>query len=374
MNKNEVAEIKKQIKKDNGVIKDVWSCYVDGEKNKVFVQREAFGLLSEEKNDEYFNRLKKSLSGGIGRNLLNLEFPMEEEKEGGRQYDLYQLYKSELEDNAMVEAFFDKIIDCYPCNDNYFIMLSYGVYDVPGMDHNGETLEDASENVYDFILCSICPVTQTKPFLSYDMRSNGMENKYPDWQVGAPLSGFLFPSFNDRTGDIHNLLYYTSKPAIVREDFVELMFGCGKPMGLNDQKEAFSEVIMRSGTDNKPEFEAMALIHEQIAEMVTENETPDTVMIDKQIVADLLTDAGVDEVHIEEAVQTFDDHIGIGKAVPAENIMDIKKVEIKAEGVQIRVNSDYASNVETRIIEGRKAVVVFVDDPVEMNGIPVRIK
>ena len=82
MNKKEIAEIKKQFTPDRCAITRICGCYVDSEKNKKTELKEAFLSLSEEEMFKYFEIFKKTLSGTIGKNLINMDFPLEQEKEG----------------------------------------------------------------------------------------------------------------------------------------------------------------------------------------------------------------------------------------------------------------------------------------------------
>ena len=76
MNKKEISELKKQFTPDNCTISRICGCYVDSEKEKRLAMRESFLSLSDEEMFKYFEIFKKTLSGTIGKNLLNLEFQM----------------------------------------------------------------------------------------------------------------------------------------------------------------------------------------------------------------------------------------------------------------------------------------------------------
>ena len=91
-------------------------------------------------------------------------------------------------------------------------------------------MDDASDYVYEFILCSICPVKLDKPGLCYNVSHNTIENRVQDWVVGAPENGFLFPAFTDRNTDIHNLLYFTKNAEMDQPDFLDHFLGCQAPL------------------------------------------------------------------------------------------------------------------------------------------------
>ena len=76
MNKKEISEIKKQFTPEHCALTRMCGCYVDGEKNKKALFGQAFLALPEEEMFKYFEILRKALSGTLGKNLLNLEFPL----------------------------------------------------------------------------------------------------------------------------------------------------------------------------------------------------------------------------------------------------------------------------------------------------------
>ena len=205
MNKKEVAEIRRQYVPERCTISRICGCYVDAEKNIKTTMKEAFLSLPEDDAFKYFTIFKKTLSGTVGRNLVNLDFPLEEEHEGGHQEFLLKLRNSKLKDDALVEEFYNRIIDTFPFGENYYIILIHVAYDVPGKATDGTEMYDASDNVFEYLLCSLCPVHLSKPGLGYNEAKNCIENRIQDWIVDQPMKGFLFPAFNDRYTDIHRL-------------------------------------------------------------------------------------------------------------------------------------------------------------------------
>lgn len=209
MIKQEIAEIKKLFSPKKCSIDRICGCYVDGEKNKKTQFSQAFLSLPEEETFKYFEILKKSLSGTIGKNLLNLEFPLASEQAGGTQEFLYRLRQSGLKDEDLLDQFYDMIISTYEYVGNYLILLIHDNYDVPKRTSDGMENEDASEEIYEYVLACICPVELSKPGLSYNPEENAFQNRIRDWVVTMPQMGFLFPAFNDRASDVHGVLYYT---------------------------------------------------------------------------------------------------------------------------------------------------------------------
>ncbi|GAA6491616.1 MAG TPA: DUF4317 domain-containing protein [Candidatus Bariatricus faecipullorum] len=372
MNKKEVAEIKKQFTPSNCAITRICGCYVDGEKEKKTRIKEAFLSLPEEEMFKYFDIFRKCLSGTVGKNLLNMEFPLETEAEGGTQEFLLKLRDSRLTDDKMLEEFYDKVIACYDYAENYLILLIHAAYDIPGKSSDGSEMFDASDEVYDYVLCSICPVKLSKPGLSYHAEENSFHERTRDWVVELPADGFLFPAFNDRSTDIHSLLYYSKNAKELREDFVRDLLGCTLPLPAPAQKETFN-LLVEETLGEECSYETVKNIHENLHELVQQNaENPEPLTLDKAEVKYLFEKSGVEEEKLEDFDAYFEAAAGEKSGLLASNIADTRKFEIKTPEVSIQVSPDYMDLVETRIIDGRKCIVIGVDDQVEINGISAK--
>ncbi len=372
MNKKEIAEIKKQFTPEHCVLTRLCGCYVDGEKNKKTEMEEAFLSLPEEEAFKYFEIFRKALSGTIGKNLLNLEFPLDTEMPGGTQEFLMKLKKSRLQEEALVEAFYDRVIETFPYGENYLILLVHGAYDIPGKASDNEELFDASDEVYEYLLCTICPVKLSKAGLSYDADGNRFGARTRDWLVELPMAGFLFPAFQDRSTDLHSMLYYSKNPEELNEIFAESMFGCPMPMSAGGQKETFNAIIEETlGEDCA--YEVVRNIHEKLHELVEERkDEPQPVTLDKTEVKHILAASGVQPEKLEELEEHYETTAGERTEFLASNVMSTRKFEIKTPDIVIQVNPERADLVETRMIDGRQCLVIGVDDHVEVNGISVK--
>ena len=182
------------------------------------------------------------------------------------------------------------------------ILDDNGLYDVPGRATDGTAMEDASDTVYEFVLGCICPVALSKPGLCYNEENNHIEDRSRDWLVGDPMTGFLFPAFNDRQSDIHSLLYYSKKAADLQPEFVETMFGCTAPVDAGTQKEMFNTIISDTlGADCS--YEAVREIHDNLQEMIAAHEDdPEPLELSGRDVKRLLEMSGVPE----EKMENFD--------------------------------------------------------------------
>lgn len=372
MNKKEVLEIRKQFSPENCTITRICGCYVDAEKNIKTELKEAFLSLPEEDTFKYFTIFKKTLSGSIGKNLLNMDFPLEEEKEDGKQAFLLQLRNSKLQDDMLVSEFYNKIIEHYDFGENYYIILIHAVYDVPGKATDGSQMYDASDNVFEYIMCSICPVHLSKEGLGYNSEKNTIENRIRDWVVEVPAKGFLFPVFNDRFTDIHSLLYYSKNAEELQEAFIEDMFGCRSiPLSAENQRETFNAVIASTLGDDC-DYNLVKNIHETLNEMLEEaKDFPEPLTLTKPDVKRLFEDSGVPDEKMTEFDQNYENVAGEKTALMAANITNTKKFNIETPDVVIKVSPEYSSLIETKYIEGRQCLVIPVNDYIEVNGVSV---
>jgi hypothetical protein len=372
MVKKEISEIKRQFTPSGCSISRICGCYVDGEKNKKTEFKEAFLSLPEEDMFKYFEILRKTLSGTVGKNLINLDFPLDTEKEGGTQEFLLRLRNSRLLDDELLSSFYDRIIDTYEYVGNYLILLIHDAYDIPGRTSDGLDMEDASDEVYSYILCCVCPVDLSKPGLSYNETQNTFQNRTRDWVVGMPELGFLFPAFNDRSTDIHSTLYYSKNANDLHDAFIEQLLGCPLPLAADFQKETFQAIIEETLGD-ACDYDTVKTIHDNLNEMLEEHkDAPEPLMLDKHQVKSLLENSGVEEEQLQNFDKNFDEAVGEKASIYAGNIINPRAFEVKTPDVIIKINPERTDLVETREIDGRQCLVIAVDGGVEVNGILVK--
>lgn len=371
MIKQEINELKRLYTPSNCSITRICGCYVDGEKNKKTEFKEAFLSLPEEEIFKYFELLRKTLSGSLGKNLLNLDFPLASEQEGGTQAALLALRDSKLKDDALIEEFYDRVINTYEYVGNYLILLIHDAYDVPGKTTDGLTMDDASDTVFEYIMCCICPVNLSKPGLSYDNINNEFHNRIRDWVVEMPETGFLFPSFNDRATDIHSTLFYSKNPEEAHSEFVENILGCTMPLSAGTQKEAFQALIEETLGD-EVEYEVVKNIHENLTEMIEEHkEIPEPLTLDKHQVKSLFEKSGVKEEKLTDFDKLYDAAAGEDTSLFVNNVANIRTFEVKTPDVVIKVNPERADLVNTLQIDGKRCLVIEINDHVEVNGITI---
>lgn len=373
MNKKEILEIRKQFTPQNCAVMRICGCYVDHEKEKICESRQAFLSLPEEEAFKYFDIFRRTLSGTPGKNLLNMEFSLNAEMQGGQQEFLLKLRDSELKDEMLVEEFYDKIIEHYHYGENYYIVLIYGAYDVPGKTTDELMMDDASDTVYRHLLCSICPVNLSKAALSYNPQTNNMEERIRDWIVEVPMNGFLFPAFHDRAADLHAMLYYSKNPEELQPELIDEVFGAGVPVTAKSQKQIFETVVMEmlgGGCD----YEVVKNLHDHLCEMVeAHKEAAEPLEISKNDLKRILEDSGADEEKMKDFDRRFEETAGERTTLLADNVVNVKKFSVETADISIKVNPECADLIETKEIDGRKCLVIDIGSNVEVNGVPVKL-
>ena len=371
LDKKAIAEIRKLMTMNNCRIDRIRGCYVDENREIVTELRETFLALEESTVEKYCEIFRQTLGGKHGKNLFNLEFPLSEEEAGGRQDMLYRLQQSGLEDSTLVRAFFDRVIETAKFPDKYLILLAHGIYDIPGRTSDGIDMDDASDYVYDFVLCSICPVILLKEGLCYDPEKMSFLDRRSDWAVQRPDAGFLFPAFNDRGSDIHQALFFARRPDEMHPELMEDFLGCPMPLPEEDQRGVFKNVVEATlGRDC--DFENVKNIHEAIGQLVEqEKDSGEPAQIEKVQLRRILYENGAPQESLDIFDEAFDAAVGEGGTLMAENAADTKKLEIKTPSMRITVKAEMADMIKTRFIDGAEYLTIPVADDIEVNGIRI---
>ena len=372
MDKKGIAEVKKCFKKEDCRIDRMVSCFVNEEGEVISRFSDSFYALEDKELFKYCELFKQSLSGKLGRNLYTLAFPLEEENEGGKQQELYQLLQSELKEEALYDAFFEKIRKDYPIPGKHLLLLAHGVYDVPKKTTDGLVLEDASENVYSFLLFALCPVSLLKEGLCFDQQSDSFISRSEDFVVQKSEISFLYPAFHDRGSDIHELLYRCKKREDSLDSLPEILFGTSLPMGEKQQKNCFSKLVEEILQEDCT-FENVRLLQEELAELQNkENEEEREQSLPKNQVKALLEKAGATEEQLLNFSSLYDEELGEkNESLFLENLAD-STLRLDSDNVHLRIKNEVSAILESRIIDGKEYLLLPISDNLECNGISIR--
>ena len=372
MTRKELNEIKSQYTLEDCGILRLCGCYVDGERNKITQFNENFLNLPEEEKHKYFDIFKKTLSGTPGKNLVDMKFNVDAYADEGARTFLMNLRDSGLKDDRLLNEFYDRIINNYSYVGNYLILLINQVYDIPAVTTDNIEMDDASDEVYSYILCSICHVNLSKPGLGYDEEDNNFHDKKQNHMVDVPDVGFLFPAFNKRSADEDMTLFYTKDVSEFEDGLIDCLLDCVVPLPAKQQKETFTTLV-NEALGEEADLEIVKNIHENLEQIIEEKkqESPAPVMLDKTEMKDLLEKSGVKEEKLENFEEHFEMAAGEHGKLVASNVSSGKKFEVKTPDVVIKINSDKTDIVSTQVIDGRQCLVIQIDERLEVNGISV---
>lgn len=376
MNKKEVLELKRRFKKDECTFTRMCGCYVDADHNKIVNIGETFLNLEEEESNKYLEIAKKVLSGTLGNNLLELEFPLAEEAAGGRQQFLMGLRDSKLKNEELMDAFYDLVIDSYDFVGNYLILIFHDAYDVMTRTSDNNNL-DESEEVYEYLLCAICPVALSKPGLGYREDENRIGSRIRDWVVGMPDTGFLFPAFNDRSTDIHSTLFYTKDTKNPHSEFMEAGLGCGTKRTATEKKMTFQAIVEQAvGGDEEENANVFYQLQEGLSEIVEaheamdDNEEKEPLVLTTSDVSSILSNSNIDEDQAKFIEKSYEEEFREQPPV-ADDLLDAKALEA---GASRKEKQDLMTQVQvlTEQLEDYKAITKDVDSSEEVSGDDVK--
>lgn len=406
--KKDILELKKRLKKDHCTFTKVCGCYVNGEKNTILKFRETFLNLDEDDYFKYLEIAKKVLSGTVGNNILELNFEINEELKSEAQTSLLSLRNSQLKDDTVLDEFYQSIINNYDFTGNYLILLFHDAYDVITKTKDNQKI-DESEEVYEYVLCAICPVSLSAPGLRYFEEENEIKSRIRDWVVTPPINGFVFPSFIDRSSDVNSVMYYTKNAKDTHPELMENVLGCLSKQTATIQKETFQSIIKDSfGPDEKKAEKIFMDVQENLNAMVEEyNEMYDDtdskpISLKDTDIQNLLIDSGIPQEISSDIEKSYTEIFG--DDIPlAENLIDakilkaneqrrkeeylkkqIKMLETKLEEVKeetaisseneenndvdseydvvLQVKPEKVSQIKSEIIDGQKYLVIPIND------------
>ena len=375
MNTKEIGEIRRRQRRDRSNMTAIYGCYVNDNKEIIAQFQQSTGIMPENEAEKYFALMRRALSGTIGKNLIDINFKTSQVADSEEHRLLMELRKTRLKEETLRMDFYKKVVETVSLESSYLILIGCDCYDVPFKSKDDELQSDASNEVYTYLLCAICPVKQTKPNLHYipeekQFHDGGMQNI-----VSAPELGFLFPAFDNRATNIYNALYYTHSPKESHEAFVASVFNTPIPKPAAEQKKSF-EALLTVALDDECNMDLVQTVHEELCQRIElhkESKIPEPLLVSKEDVKEVLTSCGVSQEHMAKFSINYDETFGFEAALHPKNIIDNKRFEIKTPDVSIKVAPDRTDLIETRVIGGVKYILINAEENVEVNGVNIHI-
>ena len=377
MNQKELREIRKRFTLDKDSISHVYGCYVNAAKDIVARMDMSMGLMEQEEAELYLKLLKKSISGTLGKNLRDIEFSTKQVEDSDEHRLLQALRQSHLRDEDMRELFYKRVIESLDFgDDSYVILLASDSYDIPFKGRDDELWEEGSNEVFDYIICCICPVKDARASLRYFAEEQNFRGASSGHVLGNPELGFMFPSFDDRSTNIYNALYYSRGLVDIHHEFIDGIFHIEKsPMSAGAQQHAFTDVLCESlGEDCS--LDVVKAVHGQIRQQLLvhkESKDPEVPELFVEDLDDVLKHSGVPEEKVEIFNEACRKEFGDQSILNPINVMESKKFEMKTPEVKITVDPEYTYLITTQEIDGSQYLLIPAGEGVTVNGIDISV-
>ena len=392
--------------------------YVDGTFNTHFLK------LSASEGAKNLELAKTVLISKTNEQLREYQIPEEKRKPGS----IWQLFdgirETGLKDDAFPDLFYELLGEKYKPGYPYACFLFHGRYDVP-VKGTDKAWQEGSEEVYEYLICAICPVDLSKPGLGFLEEEHRIGPRVRDWVVGAVDTAFLFPAFNDRSTDIHSTLFYTKNTKEPHSEFMANGLGCGIERTATEQKMAFHSIVRNVlGAEDEHTDDVLLDLQQNLSDMIdeyaeTHDDDEDVFLLDKEVVTKLLADSDISEEKAAKIEKSVDEAFG-EKPPAAENVIDSKALvqnelrvekmaledqvgtltvqlnekdealaertsqliekqeeidnyiaETKTYDVVLRVKPEKASQIKSQVINGQKCLVIPMDEDehATINGV-----
>jgi len=375
MNQKEVSELRRRWRLEKNAVSRIYGCFVNSSREIVSDLDESLGFMPEEESEKYLSLLKKSLSGTLGKNLIDIVFSTQQVADSEEHRLLSALLSSGLKDNQSRQAFYQKVIESLDMGDsNYLLLLACDSYDVPRRGKDGQVQDDASDEVFTYILCAVCPVKAGKVELGYFPGDNEFHCAAGQ-TVASPELGFLFPAFDNRAANIYNALFYSRKPEELHQEFIDAVFHTEPPMSAAEQKAVFQSALSDT-LEETCSMEVVQAVHEQLADKIAqhrESRDPEPLEVTAKDISGILRDCGVPQERVEAFQARCAEEFGAGAVLSPANLIDAGRFEVKTSQATVSMDPESSYLVETRVIDGKKYILIPAEEGMEVNGLPVHL-
>lgn len=197
INREDMLELTRRMTPKRTSITRIAGCYldkdgeIDGTFNTNFLN---LSLKEKEKNLEIAKAIPFSETN---KELKDQIFSATDKKPGSMWQLLMAMRFCGLKNDALMDIFYEQVAAQYKSEKDYAIYVFHGRYDVPVKFADKNSLWE-SEEVYEYLICAICPLAG-------------------EYEPGAPVCGFLFPAFMDRSGDENRIAVYQAGAGQIKD-------------------------------------------------------------------------------------------------------------------------------------------------------------
>ena len=377
MNQREIGELRRRLKPDKNAITKIYGCYVNSNKQVISYLDASLGVMPQDEAEKYLTLLRRTLTGQLQKNLIDIVFSTRQVADSEEHRLLSALRQTELKDEQVRRQFYDQVIQALDMDErNYLILLAHDTYDVPYRGRDDQDQADASDQVFSYVLCAICPVKDSKAELGYFPGENEFHSRSAGQVVAPPELGFLFPAFDNRSANLYNALYYTRQTDLIHQEFIDALFRTEPPMSADEQKATFHTALAES-LEGDCSMDVVRAVHQQLRDKLIlhkESRDPEPPEISPKEVDAILLDCGVEADKVKTFHRSCAAQFGEDAPLNPGNLINSGRFEIKTEHASLVIHPDYSYLLETRKIDGRTYLLLPVDDGMEVNGLAVDVR
>ena len=379
MNKKDIANIRKQFKLDNDLLKisDIFNVYIRKESSDIYHEEShPFGMLDQEQQELFMSNFKKVLTGQVDVKLFEVKFKREAENHS--QYILHDgLQASDVEDwKEQMLLMVEKMFKDVQYEHDMVVTFIRGSYFKPTKRSSEEAETSDRDEVYTtpFILCSINQTIQPKRSLMFDYIEKEFKSSIVVDSIinlTSPVAGFLYPSFTENSADVNRVLYSAGKPNQPDYHFIEHVLNGEEIMTALEDKAVFEEIVKVVAGDEL-DATTIANVYEEINRMMDEEEEEDTPKLDYKDVERVLKVSGVEDVNPEKVEMAFQRVIDDEKyELKASSILpkyNAKSIKINTKVANISISPQDLKYVRQVNFNGKRCLLIEVDEDTLVEG------
>ena len=366
MKVKDLARIRRRLRAEKNNIRSLYGCYVNEKGEVISEQEESISLMAEDEAEQYFSLLRKSLSGRIGKNILELSFPTDYVRGDEHFRLLSELRNTKLEDPQLREELFRLIREAKPVEEgSYVILLSTESFDVParGEEEGGS---------FRYLLCCVCPVKENKASLCYQARDRRFSDSGRRLALASPSLGFLWPALEDGGANLYSAMTLAGGEGY--EAFIKGVFDCDRPSLPAEQKSLFGEAL-RSAMGENPSFEDVMAVTEQLGLYLNaeqEEKGKEPVSLSPEALCDLIGQK-VELPETERFCETCREILGEEASFNLENLWTARGV-IELPGLKISMTEEGRNRIRSEKLNGKPVLIIQAGDGLQLDGENVEIR
>ena len=369
MNRKELAQIRRRFTPEKNDISVIRGCYVNENREIVSTFAKSPLSLPTSEAEYYLNAFKKTLGGAPNRNQFTIPVNLDD----GAGQLLRRLQTSELGDEAAVSDLFKTVIDHLEIEGSYLILAMHDAFSIPKKNHGMHSdAPDLSDNVFNYILVSVCPVKLTKPLLTFFTDDREFHTVEPDLAVTAPALGFMYPAYQDGGADLSAALYYTRDAEDIHADFIDGVFRSEAPASAGDTKQTFYDVLGDS-LEGGITFDVVQTLHENLnAQLAERKKDAAPLQVSRKEIASLLGSCDVPEKDQNAFQEAYLEQFG-AVGIEVQNVVEQKRFEIVTDTVTVSVDPERSDLVEMKRVDNARYIMIRVEGDVTVNGVEVNV-